>query len=210
MPKILAFQKYATRYEKWFEENYRVYEAEIKAVRSLLPVGQYGMEIGVGTGRFAAPLGVKLGVDPSDRMRKFAKKRKIKVLGGVAEKLPFKDSVFEFVLMVTTICFVNDIDKAFKEACRVLLKGGYLIIGLIDRNSPIGQIYLRHQNDNVFYKEATFYSVDEVLEIMKHAGFNDFRFSQTIFRDLSEITEHEIVKSGCGEGSFVVLRGKKI
>jgi len=209
MPKIVPFQKYAARYERWFEKNHWVYEAELKAVRSLLPEGQYGMEIGVGTGKFAAPLGVKIGVEPSGRMRAFAQKRGIKVLGGVAEKLPFKDSVFEFVLMVTTICFVDDIDKAFKEACRVLPKGGYLITGLVDRNSPIGQIYLRHQNKNVFYKEATFYSVDEVLEIMKQTGFNDFSFRQTIFRNLSEITEHETVKSGYGEGSFVVIRGKK-
>jgi len=209
MPKIVSFQKYATRYEKWFKENHRVYEAELKAIRSLLPAGKYGMEIGVGTGRFAAPLGVKVGIDPSGRMREFAQKRGIKVLGGVAEKLPFKDSVFEFILMVTTICFVDDIDKAFKEACRVLSPGGYLIIGLVDRNSPIGQIYLRHQNNSVFYKEATFYSVDEVLEIMKQTGFSDFSFRQTIFRSLSEVTEQEPVKSGYGEGSFVVIRSKK-
>jgi len=209
MPKIISFQKYATRYEKWFEENHRVYEAELKAVRSLIPAGQSSMEIGVGTGRFAEPLGVKVGIDPSDRMRDFAQKRGIKVLGGVAENLPFKDSVFEFVLMVTTICFVDDIYKTFKEACRVLSQGGYLIIGFIDRNSPIGQIYLTLQNNNVFYKEATFYSVDEVLEIMNQTGFNDFRFRQTIFRNLSEITEHETVKSGYGAGSFVVIRSKK-
>ena len=65
MPKIVPFQKYAARYERWFEKNHWVYEAELKAVRSLLPEGQYGMEIGVGTGKFAAPLGVKIGVDPS-------------------------------------------------------------------------------------------------------------------------------------------------
>ena len=209
MPKIVSFQKYATRYEKWFEENYRVYGAELKAIRSLLPAGKYGMEIGVGTGRFAAPLGVKLGIDPSGRMREFAQKRGVKVLVGVAEKLPFKDSIFEFILMVTTICFVDDIDKAFKEAHRVLSQGGYFIIGLIDRNSPTGQIYLRHQNSNVFYKEATFYSVDEVLERLKQTSFSDFSFRQTIFRSLSEVTEHEPVKSGYGEGSFVVIRSKR-
>jgi ubiquinone/menaquinone biosynthesis C-methylase UbiE len=209
MPKIIPFQKYASRYEKWFEENRGVYQAELNAIRSLVPAGQYGMEIGVGTGRFAEPLGVKVGVDPSSRMRKFARKRGIKVLSGVAEKLPFKDSLFEFVLMVTTICFVDDIDKAFKETFRVLLKGGYLIIGLIDRNSPVGQTYLKLQNKNVFYKEATFYSVNDVLGILKQTGFKDFSFRQTIFRNLSEITDHETVKSGYGEGSFIVIRSKK-
>jgi len=209
MPKILPFQKYTARYEKWFEDNYWVYQAELKALKCLLPEAQYGVEIGIGTGRFAEPLGIKIGLEPSSHMRDFAHKRGIKVLDGVAEELPFKNSIFEFVLMVTTICFVDDINKSFEEAFRVLTKGGYLIIGLVDRDSPIGQIYLTHQNNNVFYKEATFYSVEEVLEVMKQTGFDNFSFRQTIFRNLSEITRHETTKSGYGQGSFVVIRGKK-
>lgn len=209
MPKILPFQKYTARYEKWFEDNHWVYQAELKAVKCLLPEGQYGVEIGIGTGRFAEPLGVEIGVEPSSYMREVAQKRGIKVLDGVAEKLPLKNSIFSFVLMVTTICFVDDIDKSFEEAFRVLAKGGYFIIGLVDRNSPIGQIYFRHQKSNVFYKEATFYSAEEVLEIMKKTGFDDFSFRQTIFHNLSKITKHETIKSGYGEGSFVVIRGKK-
>ena len=209
MPKTLPFEKYTSRYEKWFEDNHWVYQAELKAVKSLLPIGQYGVEIGIGTGRFAEPLGINIGVDPSSHMRDIARKRGIKVLDGVAEKLPFKNSIFEFALMVTTICFVDDINQAFKEASRILAKGGNLIIGLVDRNSPIGQIYFRHQDDSVFYKEATFYSVEEVLEVMKKTGFDDFRICQTIFHNLSEITEHEYIKPGYGEGSFVVICGKK-
>ena len=167
------------------------------------------MEIGIGTGRFAEPLGIKIGVEPSGHMRNIARKRGITVLDGVAEKLPFKNSIFEFALMVTTVCFVDDIDRAFEEAFRVLIKGGYFIIGLVDRNSPVGQVYLRHQDKSVFYKEATFYSVEEVLEIMRSSGFEDFGFCQTIFGNLPEITEHENIKSGYGEGSFVAIRGKK-
>jgi ubiquinone/menaquinone biosynthesis C-methylase UbiE len=57
----------------------------------------------VGTGRFAAPLGIRIGIDPAESMRKIARKRKIEVLGGVAEYLPFKDSSCELVLMITEI-----------------------------------------------------------------------------------------------------------
>jgi SAM-dependent methyltransferase len=209
MSKSVPFQKYTAEYEQWFEENRMVYEAELRAVRSLLPQGHLGMEIGVGTGRFAAPLGVKVGIEPSSRMRSLARKHGIKVLGGVAEKLPFKDSAFAYVLMVTTICFLDDIDKAFCEAHRVLSKGGYLIVGFVDRESLIGRQYLKHKDNNLFYREATFYSADEVFEILKYTGFHDFDSCQTIFDDLSRITELEEVRSGCGEGSFIVLRGKK-
>ena len=75
--------------------------------------------------------------------------------------------------------------------------------------AELGQMYFKNQNSNVFYKEATFYSVEETLEIMKKKGFADFSFRQTIFRDLKEINGREAIKPGYGEGSFVVIRSKK-
>jgi len=206
MSKSLPFDKFTAEYEQWFEKNPMVYDAELRAVSALLPQGHSGMEIGVGTGRFAAPLGIRVGVEPSGSMRSLALKQGIKALGGLAENLPFKDSSFTHVLMVTTLCFLDDVNKAFCEAHRVLSEKGQLIIGFVDRSSPIGQEYLKHKDNNVFYKDATFYCVDEVLETMKRAGFSDFNFRQTIFEDLSQITENEVVKTGYGQGSFIVLR----
>ena len=200
----------AKQYDKWFEKNRWAYNAELRAVRLLFtPTSQPGIEVGVGTGRFAAPLKIRIGVEPSRNMRELAQKRGIIAIGGVAEKLPFKDSVLEFVLMVTTICFVNDIFKAFKESFRVLSEGGNIIIGMINSDSPIGRIYLKHKHDSLFFKKATFYSVDEILKLMRQTGFYDFDFRQTIFQDISETTESEIVKTGYGEGLFVVIRGKR-
>ena len=209
MPKISPFEKYAARYEEWFEANRWVYEAELRAVKALLPLVGKGLEIGVGTGRFAEPLGIKIGVEPSKRMRQIAEKRGIQVVDGIAEKVPFDDATFEFVLMVTTICFVDNIGKALLEAHRVLSHNGFLIIGFVDRKSMLGQTYLDSQDENEFYKEATFYSVDELVEVMDEAGFIDLTFKQTIFNPLSETVKDEPVKSGHGEGSFVVICGRK-
>jgi ubiquinone/menaquinone biosynthesis C-methylase UbiE len=209
MPKISPFDKYAEQYERWFEKNRWVYEAELRAVKAMVPPGGRGMEIGLGTGRFAEPLGVKKGVEPSKRMREIARKRGIGALDGVAEKLPFEDSQFDFVLMVTTVCFVDDIRKALKEVHRVLSDGGFLIIGFVDRNSKMGKIYLEQQKENVFYKEATFFSVDELAECINHTGFMDLTFNQTVFGTLAETAQEEPVKAGYGEGSFVVVRARK-
>ncbi len=44
---------------------------------------------------------------------------------------------------------------------------------------------------------------------MNQSGFIDLTFKQTIFQTLSETTKDELVKPGYGEGSFVVMRGKK-
>jgi len=209
MPKIAPFEKYVEKYEEWFMENRWVYDAELRAVKAILPTGGHGLEIGVGTGRFAEPLGIRIGLDPSKRMRDIAQKRGIQVLDGVAEKLPFDDSSFDFALMVTTVCFVDDIYKALLEAHRVLSPGGFLIIGFVDRNSTLGQTYLDRQDKSVFYKEATFFSVNELVDIMDQTGFINLTFKQTIFQSLSKTTRHEPVKSGHGEGSFVVIRGRK-
>lgn len=209
MPKISVFQKHFVQYEEWFTGNRWVYEAELRAVKALIPEKGLGIEIGVGTGRFAQPLGIKIGIEPSSRMKEIAQKRGIQVLDGVAEELPFSNSEFDFALMVTTVCFVDDIDKSLQEAYRILSQDGFLIIGIVDRNSSVGQIYLRHQSESVFYKDATFFSVDELIEIMTQIGFRDFDFQQTIFHTLSETTENEPVKHGYGEGSFVVIRATK-
>lgn len=209
MSRIAPFEKYAEQYEAWFVENRYAYKAELQAVKALLPTRCRSLEIGVGTGRFAGPLGIEIGVEPSERMREIARSRGIKARDGVAESLPFDDSQFDLVLMVTTICFLNNVGKALLEAHRVLSKGGVLIIGLIDRNSFLGQMYVEHQHENVFYMEATFFSVEEIIDLIEQAGFTDLDFRQTIFKTLPEITPEEPVKPGYGEGAFVVIRCRK-
>ena len=209
MPKISPFEKYSAQYEEWFENNRWVYEAELRAVKSMIPAGGYGVEVGVGTGRFAEPLGIKTGVEPSKRMREIAQMRGIQVLDGVAEEVPFDDLQFDFVLMVTTVCFVDDIRKALLEVHRILAYDGYVIIGFVDRNSRVGQVYLKRKEKNVFYKDATFFSTGELVEILTQVGFTDLTFKQTIFGNLAETASNEPVTNGYGEGSFVVLRGRK-
>ncbi len=208
-PKTAPFEQFPYRYEVWFEENNYVYESELRAVRQLLPKDGKGLEIGVGSGRFAAPLGIKVGIDPSAKMRSIAQSRGIQTFDGVAESLPFKDAEFDFALMVTTVCFLDDIDTAFAEAFRVIKPGGYFVIGFIDKDSPIGKIYQIHKDENPFYRVADFYSVKEVTDHLKQTGFYNFSYRQTVFRKLSEVKKVEPIREGYGEGSFVVIKGKR-
>jgi len=208
MVKIEVFEKYTERYEKWFERNRFVYESELEAVRKVIPKGK-GIEIGVGTGRFASPLEIKYGIEPSRKMGKIAEERGIKVICGVAEKLPLKDSSFDFVLMITTICFVDDIRASFQEVRRVLKPGGYFLAGFIDRESIIGRAYQKNKDKSIFYKEADFYSTDEIINLFKETGFSNFGIVQTVFHDLEDIKHIDPVKEGYGEGSFVVIRAVK-
>ena len=209
MPGIPSFDKQVNEYEQWFVDHPLAYVSELHAVRELLPKSGDGIEIGVGTGRFAAPLGIKRGIEPSRPMAELARKKGVEVTSGVAEKLPFRDGEFDFALMVTTVCFLDDMDLAFHEVHRVLRPGGPFIIGFIDRESPLGREYLKRKDKSAFYKDATFYSVNEIVEHLARAGFVDFAFRQTIFGNPVEMEKADPVKEGHGEGSFVVVRGVK-
>ncbi|MDY7018634.1 MAG: class I SAM-dependent methyltransferase [Chloroflexota bacterium] len=209
MAIIEPFEQHYIEYENWFEKNRFAYQSELAAIKGFIPNHKRGIEIGMGTGRFATPLGVEIGIDPSAKMREIAKSYGLEVYGAVAEALPFSDSSFDFALMVTTICFLDDVEAALKEVYRIVKPAGSLIIGFIDKNSPLGKLYQQHKKRSVFYNVATFYAVDEIVSQLEKSGFNHFNFVQTIFHNLAEISDIEPVKTGYGQGSFVVIRAIK-
>jgi SAM-dependent methyltransferase len=210
MARIGPFEEYTEKYDEWFETNRFAYESEVRAVASMVPRPGLGVEIGVGTGRFAAPLGIKLGVEPSNAMAAVARQREIEVIEAMAEDLPFADAVFDFVLMVTTLCFLDDAEASFHQAYRVLKNGGSFIVGFVDRESLLGRLYQARQAASLFYLEARFYSVDEVICLMESAGFGDFACAQTVFHEPHQLQAPEPVRPGHGQGSFVVLKGTKL
>jgi len=207
MPKIEPFEKHTIEYDSWFDKNKEIYQSELVALKKVIPANMKGLEVGVGTGRFAVPLGIKLGIDPSQAMLSIAAAKGIKTVKGYAENLPFEDNSFDFILFVTTICFLDDISKAFKEANRVLKENGEIIIGLIDKDSYLGNRYEKIKNKNKFYKDAKFYSVNEIAVLLRESNFNNFRYYQTLINiDEKAI---EIPQKGYGKGGFVIIKANK-
>lgn len=209
MPKVAPFEEHTNRYEAWFETHEDAYQSELDALRRLVPSTGYGVEIGVGSARFAAPLGMQVGVDPSEKMLGHARKRGIEVVKGVAESLPFKDETFRTALIVTTICFVDDVHQTLTEAERILEPDGALVIGYIDKDSPLGQRYQETKKENPFYREADFISTEELVDALEATGFTDFEFVQTIYHWLSDIEGAEPVEEGYGDGSFVGIKATR-
>lgn len=209
MTKHLVFDKYIDQYENWFNDNYYVYQSELKAIRQLLPSEGKGLEIGVGSGIFAQPLGIKEGCDPSDTMRKKAIERGINAVYGIAENLPYPSGSFDFVLMVTTICFVDDPDKSIAEVYRILKNKGKFIIAFVDKDSPLGKQYLKHKNESIFYKDATFFSTLEIIDLLKKNKFEITNTVQTVFGKLDEVKQIQDPIESFGIGSFVVIKAEK-
>ncbi|MBN2007891.1 class I SAM-dependent methyltransferase [candidate division KSB1 bacterium] len=209
MLNIQPFAQHTLEYENWFTANKYVYQSELAAVRHFIPTAKIGVEIGVGSGQFGAPLRISIGIDPSQSMLALAKKRTLTVARAVGESLPFPDNSMDFALMVTSVCFFNDIDSAFAEANRILKPAGRLIIGFVDKDSALGKIYLKKKHENVFYQSATFYSVDEIIACLKRNGFHSFAIIQTVFGDLKSIQHTQQFQSGSGDGGFVVINAER-
>ncbi len=200
------FDLYSNEYDLWFDENPIIYNTELNAIKSILPKGR-GIEIGVGTGRFAAGLNIKDGIEPSPNMRKIAVQRGINALPGVGEDMPFEEEVFDFALFVTSICFLQDINNTLAEVKRVLKKNGKIVIAFIDKQSPLGRVYESKKNENHFYKNARFYSTEELLSCLLKSGFCKFEVFQTLYGDIEKIKEVQSLKTGYGKGGFVIIIG---
>jgi len=209
MPKAEPFETHTDRYEAWFEDHDDSYQSELAALERLMPATGRGLEIGVGSARFAAPLGIEVGIDPAEAMLEHARERGVSVVRGVAEHLPFRGDSFDTALIVTTICFVDDIARTLAEADRILSQSGHLVIGYIDKNSPVGRIYQEKKKQNPFYREATFVSTEELLEALEAAGFTDFEFVQTIYHWVDEVDGIEPIEDGYGDGSFVGIKASR-
>ena len=206
-PNIAVFDRFALEYDRWFIENSFAYLSETEAIRRFIPDSRLGVEIGAGTGRFSIPFGIKIGIEPSEEMARLAQLRGLLIARAVAEELPFADNTIDYILMVTTICFLNDLPAAFNEIHRVLKSGGRIIIGFIDRESPLGKKYELMKGTSRFYKGATFYSASQVMNNLSEAGFSDFQICQTIFTDPGNMSSCDPVQEGHGKGGFTVLLG---
>lgn len=202
-----VFDLHYNEYDNWFIRNQSVYLTELLALKKIITKPQRGLEIGIGTGRYAQMLGIPYGIDISFPMLKIARERECIVACADANKLPFKKDEFEYSLLMVTLCFVKSPKKVIKEAKRILVKDGKLVIGIIDKNSKLGRLY--QKKDSVFYKSARFFSTREVMQLFKKNGFRKIITYQTLFNEPDKINEIGKIKKGYGKGGFVVIAGIK-
>ncbi len=82
--------------------------------------------------------------------------------------------------MMVTICFVDDVKRAFDEVYIGLEVNGSLIVGFIDKYSFFGRTYLHKNEKSKFYRYARFYSVDAMVAGLRYTGFYNFKIITAI------------------------------
>lgn len=206
MGKDNPFDREVEEYEDWFRSNDQLLKSEVEAIRQLLPNADRGIEIGVGTGLFAAKLGIEYGVEPSDAMAEKALNRGINIQKGRAENLPIEDESFDLVLMVTVDCFLDNVPKAFEECYRILQKPGVFVVAFLDKATPLGEQYEKNKHLHKSYRHANFHTGKEIIEMLEEAGFAVGQKKQTVFSLDNQCQE---VQDGLGEGVFAVIKAVK-
>ncbi len=172
------FEIFVERYDRWFETDYgrKAFEIELFCLSRVVQKAQKSLEVGVGTGRFAEKLGIGYGIDIALNPLKKARGRGIKVALAKAENLPFKEDSLDLVALIVTLCFVENPRQVLEECWRVLRPGGKLVLGVIPRESPLGEYYIKKAKaGHVFYSMARFYSEREIDSML-----HPFRLERTL------------------------------
>ena len=205
------FDAHVEEYEAWFERNPEIFLNEVNAIREhfdRLPENIRGVEVGLGTGRFSKILGIKEGVEPAKAMAEKARKRGIEVMEAWAEQLPYGDMQFDFVLFVT-VCHLDNVSHALREARRVLKPGGLLIVAFMPKDRPVAMEYQRRKEWSTFYKHAQFIGADQLIKLITAMGFKDLVANQTLFGAADKANTVQHPQSGSDTGSFVVISAIK-
>ncbi len=162
MNGVRVFDEHAQDYDRWFDDNERVYQNEVDAVHKFLPASGIGIEVGVGTGRFAVPLCIKIGIDPSEPMTRIAKCRGMAVCRAIGECLPFRNDQFDFVL----------VDLYLGDQCRTFVYTPRFLKDI----KQLGHVAIFN---HLFYDDAKHRKAEELVKKLK-AIFPDIRLHRVL------------------------------
>ena len=169
------FNTLSASYDAWYDtpKGQAIFAAEVACIQALAPTfpGRW-LEVGVGTGRFAAALGIHEGIDPSPDMLALATARDIAARHGSAERLPCTTGSYDGLLLALTLCFIPDAPPALSECHRVLKPDGTLVLAFVPGDSVWGQLYTaKKAAGHPIYSAATFHPLASIIAATEAAGF---------------------------------------
>ena len=145
------------------------------------------LDLGCGSGRhFVKNKGIIYGIDFSEEMVKFAKKKakksgiKVIVKKESADDLHFEDNFFSSAIFIATLHCIETAEKrekALRELFRVLEPGSEALITVWSRNHEALKNKNKEDkipwkvNDKIYYRYNYIYYKPELEELLKKVGF---------------------------------------
>ena len=98
-------------------------------------------------------------------------------------KLKHWDETFASVMLIVTLCFVQNPIDVLREGKGVLKRNGSIVIGLVPKDSPWGAFYEeKKRQGHPFYSSARLYSFEDIEGILQNGGLKIIRIRSTLFQ----------------------------
>jgi SAM-dependent methyltransferase len=228
MPDVLQPEAYRPWYETPLGACVDADEKKVIFELADLKPGEEVLDVGCGDGNYTGPAaertGLAVGLDRSPAMLHAAAKRlsgtpSLHWVKGDATSLPFRDSSFDVVLIVTVLCFASDPQAVVSEAFRVLRFGGRLVLGELGRYSSWALIRrVRGVLGSETWWNARFFTPRDLRTLLERASFTDTTTTAAVFYPP---VQHAFALSAYGAmerfgrrycpwaGAFLVVRGRR-
>jgi len=125
-------------------------------------------------------------------------------------RLPFKNNLFDKVISVTAIEFIEDAKAAIEELFRVTKKGGTIVVASLNSLSPWAERRKAKEGHSLFQK-AIFRSPDDLLSLTPVRGTvrTAIHFRKEDAPEKARDIEKEGREKGLNTGAFVAARWEK-
>ncbi|MDP2825234.1 MAG: class I SAM-dependent methyltransferase [Sulfuritalea sp.] len=205
-------------YDAWYEtpRGHWIGAREFALLAGMLATrpGETLLDVGCGTGwfsrRFAREAGlIVTGVDIADAALDFARDRSphIAFARADAARLPFADGAFDYVVAVTSLCFVAEEDRAVREMARVARRR--VALGLLNRRSLLHW----QRGKSAGYAGARWHERAAARALLADAGIERIQSASAVFLPsggaLAQALEERIPAS-LALGGFLAFAGEPL